>query len=179
MPDLSRVAAVLGIPYRTEQGQVVRATVRPPPPAGPGFEGAISPRFTLILPKGAMIPKVGTLSDEDGNRFLHTEWSVEGVLGQSTARMHILYRITGDEVWTRPVFTTEPISGQRVVSPTPIQLGTIPVVREFQRRKIDGGIEEEIYRVLCARDLQINDYLDIRRVTRVEKVRNLTYAEVF
>lgn len=179
MPDLSRVAAVLGVPFKTTTGQTFRATVRPPPQVNPSWEGSLVPRQTILLPRGVLLPANGVIIDGDGNRFLHSVWSSEGVLGNRTAVSHVLYAVTAYEVWTRPTYTTEAISGQRVPD-EPEMLGLVPVVREFLRRKDDTlNVTEEIYRVLCAAALKVGDHLDARRVTRVESVRGLTFAEVF
>jgi hypothetical protein len=178
MPSLAGVASALGVPYTTPAGIQVRATVRPPPPVGAAFEGAMTPRHSIVVAPDSILPLVGELADSFGNRFLHAEWGREGLMLSPSARTHVLFPITGEEPWTRNSFTTEPISGQRIVG-TPTALGVIAVVREFIRRENDAlDIVGEVYRVLCTRSLEVGDFLDGRRVRRVESVLGLTYAEV-
>lgn len=179
MPLLSRVAGALGVPFFPLGGREIRATVRPPPPAGPGFEGALTPRSTIIVNSQSSLPTAGVIRDGHGTRFLHARWGREGVLGSATAEAHVLFAVTGDEAWTRNTFTTEIISGQRVAGALQ-SLGTVPVVREFVRRKNDAlDVEEEVYRVLCLAALLVGDFLGGRRVTRTEGVLGLVHAEVF
>jgi hypothetical protein len=179
MPELSAVAATLGVPFTLGDGRSVRAVLRPPPPAASTYDVGANPRRTLIVSKDAKLPRVGLVTDRAGNHFLHALWSGEGLLGEMAVESHVLFAVTGNETWTRQVFTTEPISGQRVAG-TPADLGAIPVVREKSRIENDNlRVEEEVYRVLCLVDLQVGDYLANRRVTYVESVLGLTTAEVF
>lgn len=179
MPELSAVATTLGVPFTLGDGRSVRAVLRPPPPAASTYDVGANPRRTLVVAKETKLPRVGLIADRAGNRFLHALWSGEGLLGEMAVETHVLFAITDDEPWTRQVFSTEPISGQRVAG-TPASLGTIPVVREKSRIENDNlRVEEEVYRVLCLVDLQVGDHLANRRVTYVEKVLGLTAAEVF
>ena len=139
----------------------------------------MTPRSTIIVGSKSSLPTAGVIRDAHGTRFLHARWAREGVVGHATAESHVLFAVTGDEAWTRNTFTTEIISGQRVAG-TPQGLGTVPVVREFVRRKNDAlDVEEEVYRVLCLAALLVGDFLGGRRVTRTEGVLGLVHAEVF
>jgi len=179
MPDLRRVPQALGFTFTTAAGKPFRALLRPPPPPGPGYEPVVAPRRALLVGPEVGLPATGWIRDPSGLRFLHALWSNEGVVGQVTAQMHVLFAVTGDETWSRPSFTLEPISGQRLASGSTV-FGTTPTTREFFKRKNDAlDVEEEVYRVVCLAALQVGDFLGDRRILKVESVLGLTTAEVF
>lgn len=178
MPSLAGIPNALGSDFTDTFGRRVRGVLRPPPPAGPFFDGGLSPRRMLVLSRNQELASGTILEDTDGNRFLCALWSPDGLLGGSHARTFVLIAVTSDLVWTRTTTTVEPISGQ-VVKNGSASLGTISCAQEFIRRKNDAlDIEEEVYRVLCSAQLQLGDHLGSYRVSRVEKSLGLTYAEI-
>lgn len=178
MPSLSGIPNALGVDFTDAFGRTVRGVLRPPPPAGPFFDGGLSPRRMLVVSPNQPLASGAVLEDFEGNRFLCANWSPDGLLGKAHSRTFVMIAITADLSWTRLTTAVEPISGQTVKSGT-TALGTVTCAQEFVRRKNDAlDIEEEIYRVLCAEMLQLGDYLGSYRVTRVEKGLGLTYAEI-
>ncbi len=176
MPSLSNIPRVLGVPYRFEGG-LVRGVLRPPPPAGPFMDGGLTPRRMLVLSQKDPGIAGKILTDLDGYQYLAAYWTGDNLLGVQHSKTYLLFAITNQEVWSRTGFNVEPISGQRIAT-TNNSLGLISVVKEFVRRFNDGlDIEEEIYRIICAEQLQVGDYLGNFRVTRIEKSLGLTYAE--
>lgn len=177
MPEMSGVPRVLGTPYRFGN-RTVRGVLRPPPPAGPFLDGGLTPRRMLVVSNLEPSLAGQVITDLDGYRFLAAFWTGDNLLGRQNSKTYLLFAITSQEVWSRAGFSVEPISGQRIALAN-ANLGLIDVVKEFTRRLNDGlDIEEEIYRVICAEELAVGDYLGSLRVTRVEKALGLTYAEI-
>lgn len=178
MPSLGAIPNVLGTDFTDPFGRSIRGVLRPPPPAGPFFDGGLSPRRMIVVSRNQPLNTGTILQDPDGSRFLCAQWSPDGLLGMAHTRTFVMLSITSDMAWTRTTTTLEPISGQKVASGNSL-LGTVSCVREFIRRKNDAlDIEEEIYRVMCREAILLGDYLGGFRVMRVEQSLGLTYAEI-
>ena len=179
MPEISAVAIALGTRFIKPTGVVFRGVLKPPPPAGPGFEAGYMPRRSLYVSKDADLKAGEVITDTSGTRYICADWSPDGLLGVQATKSFVLFGVTAYEKWSRQVFVTEPISGQRKLDKKK-DLGTIPVSVEFTRRKNDNlDIEEEIYLVVTGSPVQLGDFLEERRVQKVDRVLGVYRCETF
>lgn len=179
MPEISALALALGTRFIKPSGAVFRGVLRAPPSGGASYDAGYTPRRSLVVARDTNLKAGEVITDTSGTRYLCAAWASDGVMGVQATRSFILFAITGYERWSRPVFSTEPISGQRKVERNR-DYGMVAVCREFYRSREDGTrVDEEVYRVLTGSPLQIGDLLEERRVQRVEQILGVYSCEAF
>ena len=154
------------------------ALFRKPPTSGSRYDAEFIPRHSLLVSPSENIPVGTVIFDKTGNRFLCMPWATEHYRGQPLVTHMVLFEVTQDLLWVRPTDTVEPISGLAQPGEDEV-LGIVPAAVDPFRRKTDAlHIEQEIYKVMCVAPILVGDFLDKKRVRRVETSLGVTYAQV-
>ncbi|HQT78553.1 MAG TPA: hypothetical protein PLD10_15985 [Rhodopila sp.] len=178
MPNLGNMLYIVAQKIRTTNGRVIRGFIRPPSTVLRSYNGTFEPRQLFYTAASTVVPLETVLLDSNNVRYLTAPWDEQSFGEMKLQKVFVLFEVTNDIVWTRPVTTVEPISGLRV-SGVPAVMGTIPAVREpYGRETGPSGLPSEAYKVMCVAPVQLGDYLDGMLVRRIEVTGGITFAEV-
>ena len=175
--SLSDIVAAFSAPLVTGRGTNIVGQFRAPQNVRATFDGLFTPRSMLLVPPGQDIIAGDTVTDADGNSFLCGTWPVDRFLGRVVAQVFVVFDAPLALTWGRPITTPDLVSGLNRLTGTK-NLGTIQGLKEtIGKAKDETNVSVSMYRVMTGSPIQLDDYVDGSRVTRLVPTLGLYYAE--
>lgn len=177
MVELSSVVSVFSTLIYTDKGRSFQGYIGAAPKVTVHFTGLLTPVRLLSVPIGQVFQAGEIVIDRDGIRYLAGNWAASSLLGHGVCENFVLFEVHAYVEWTRSVSTVEPISGGRREG-TPQVLGTIGVLREPLSLQNDStGIPVQRFRYLIGPRPQVDDFIEGKRIRRIDFVNGIYYAE--
>lgn len=169
----------LGTPMKTLTGQLLYGVFKKATDAREHYDTEFLTRRMLVIDGDQNVAPGSILLDPNGTRLLMFPWSGYYFGKAKGARTFAMFEINADMIWTRTQTTPEPISGLEQVG-APANLGSVPVAMDAWNPKVDAlQVDKPTFHIVCGVPLQVDDFLDDKRVRRVVNNRGLTFADVY
>jgi hypothetical protein len=159
---------------------VFRGTIQPIPETSVSIDSFAEPRLLLRVRNGEPVAAGQYIRDLSGRVLLVGTHDVHIWGNQELDRVHKLFQMTEQVVWSRESTAIDAITGLPA-STGDVVLGSIWIAREiYGRREIDRAlrIDEEINRVIAPTDVQLGDKLGDAMVRRKIEVFGLSLLEL-
>lgn len=170
-----RVPSAFRERWRTDAGSYIQGVRGRPETSDSGSEGGAFPTTRLTFRVSPASPLRGgvVIVSPEGDRYLTI-----GTGAGSVSRLYRLLALDRRVSWKRVVTDIHPVTKQKVSSgeqelgPIWISLSALGEIEEA------GKFDRNLYRVVTNADLRLNDTVDGMTIKRVQKLHEVTVAEV-